>query len=103
VLQAASLGALKGVPRPLAIMARSFSANAVTANSGSQLRPIKTGICDREMRLNGPLRCINLERLMTEMGQKPRLPHCNIYNRFASLNGHNDGRASWSPAVADDV
>jgi hypothetical protein len=25
--------------------------------------------------------------------QKPRLPHCNIYIRFASLNGHNGGRS----------
>jgi hypothetical protein len=34
----------------------------------------------------------HLTSLRSEMGQKPRLPRCNIYIRFASLNGHNDGR-----------
>jgi len=59
--------------------------------------------CDRRIAHYRMPHCGITIRLTSGWGQKPRLPHCNIYNRFASLNGHNDGRASWSPAVADDV
>jgi hypothetical protein len=30
--------------------------------------------------------------LMTGWGHNRRLPRCNIYIRFTSLNGHNDGK-----------
>jgi hypothetical protein len=38
------------------------------------------------------LRCINLEPLMTEMGQQRLLPRCNIYGRLASLSRHKIAR-----------